>query len=58
VQELVDLNKSPPPFIMARPRESDILEWHYILRGPPDTPYEGGECLSPPHLSFIMTHNI
>ncbi|PLW54027.1 hypothetical protein PCANC_09507 [Puccinia coronata f. sp. avenae] len=43
MKELVDLNKSPPPFIMARPRESDILEWHYILRGPPDTPYEGGE---------------
>ncbi|KAH9444581.1 hypothetical protein MJO28_013400 [Puccinia striiformis f. sp. tritici] len=43
MKELVDLNKSPPPFILARPRESDILEWHYILRGPPDTPYEGGE---------------
>lgn len=43
MKELVDLNKSPPPFIFARPRESDILEWHYILRGPPDTPYEGGE---------------
>ncbi|OAV89331.1 hypothetical protein PTTG_06934 [Puccinia triticina 1-1 BBBD Race 1] len=43
MKELVDLNKSPPPFIVARPRESDILEWHYILRGPPDTPYEGGE---------------
>jgi len=21
---------------------SDILEWHYVIEGPPDTPYEGG----------------
>lgn len=44
LQEHADLNKAPPPFIIARPKESDILEWHYIIRGPPDTPYEGGEC--------------
>lgn len=56
MKELVDLNKSPPPFILARPRESDILEWHYILRGPPDTPYEGGEfwgtVVFPPEYPF------
>lgn len=43
MKELVDITQSPPPFIFARPKESDILEWHFILRGPPDTPYEGGE---------------
>lgn len=43
MKEHADLNKAPPPFIIARPKESDILEWHYIIRGPPDTPYEGGE---------------
>ncbi|KAK4703605.1 ubiquitin-conjugating enzyme E2 J2, partial [Phenoliferia sp. Uapishka_3] len=37
------LEKAPPPFVYARPNESNILEWHYILRGPPDTPYHGGE---------------
>ncbi|KPV71509.1 uncharacterized protein RHOBADRAFT_47688 [Rhodotorula graminis WP1] len=35
--------KDPPPFIWARPNESNILEWHAIFRGPPDTPYHGGE---------------
>ncbi|PWN99992.1 UBC-like protein [Tilletiopsis washingtonensis] len=35
--------KDPPPFIFARPREDNILEWHYILRGPPETPFAGGE---------------
>ncbi|GAA5972945.1 hypothetical protein JCM11641_000333 [Rhodosporidiobolus odoratus] len=34
---------SPPPFIDARPNESNILEWHFIFRGPPETPFEGGE---------------
>ncbi|KAG0149577.1 hypothetical protein CROQUDRAFT_669105 [Cronartium quercuum f. sp. fusiforme G11] len=43
MKEHADLSKAPPPFIYARPKESDILEWHYIIRGPPDTPYEGGE---------------
>ncbi|KAJ1678792.1 Ubiquitin-conjugating enzyme E2 6, partial [Spiromyces aspiralis] len=35
--------QSPPPYITAKPLESNILEWHYVLRGPHDTPYEGGE---------------
>ena len=29
-------------FIRARPLESDILTFHYVLEGPKDTPYEGG----------------
>ncbi|PWN21713.1 UBC-like protein [Microstroma glucosiphilum] len=37
------MEKDPPPFCFARPLESDILTWHFILRGPPGTPYEGGE---------------
>ncbi|PWN38652.1 UBC-like protein [Ceraceosorus guamensis] len=37
------INKDPPPFCYARPKEDNILEWHYILRGPPDCPYAGGE---------------
>ncbi|KAJ3203550.1 Ubiquitin-conjugating enzyme E2 6 [Entophlyctis luteolus] len=34
---------NPPEFIVARPLESNILVWHYIVTGPPDSPYEGGE---------------
>lgn len=34
---------NPPPYISAHPSESNILEWHYLLTGPPDTPYESGQ---------------
>ncbi|WVQ92973.1 hypothetical protein IAU59_000035 [Kwoniella sp. CBS 9459] len=37
------MQKSPPPFIWACPEEKNILDWHFIIRGPPDTPYAGGE---------------
>ncbi|CEQ39667.1 SPOSA6832_01228 [Sporobolomyces salmonicolor] len=33
---------APPPLTDAIVVPS-ILEWHYIMRGPPGTPYEGGE---------------
>ncbi|KAJ1989416.1 Ubiquitin-conjugating enzyme E2 6 [Coemansia spiralis] len=42
-KEYVAIQKNPTPFITAKPLETNILEWHYVLRGPPDTPYEGGE---------------
>jgi len=32
----------PPPFIRAAPLETNLQEWHYVLQGPPDSPYEGG----------------
>lgn len=35
------IQKNPPPFIIAHPSETNILEWHYVLTGPPETPYEG-----------------
>lgn len=43
IKEALALEKNPPPFIIARPLESNILEFHYIIQGPPKTPYEGGE---------------
>ncbi|GAA5900085.1 hypothetical protein JCM6882_002610 [Rhodosporidiobolus microsporus] len=42
-KELKAFQASPPPFIDARPNESNILEWHFIFRGPPDTPFHNGE---------------
>ncbi|KAI8069727.1 ubiquitin-conjugating enzyme/RWD-like protein [Gongronella butleri] len=42
-KEFMELQKNPPPFITAKPNESNILEWHYVIQGPPDTPYQGGE---------------
>lgn len=42
-KEYASITKSPPPYITAHPSESNILEWHYIITGPPETPYEGGQ---------------
>jgi ubiquitin-conjugating enzyme E2 J2 len=42
-REYATLSKSPPEYITAHPSESNILEWHYILTGPPGTPYEHGQ---------------
>ncbi|KAJ1959818.1 Ubiquitin-conjugating enzyme E2 6 [Dipsacomyces acuminosporus] len=42
-KEYLAMQRNPTPFITAKPLESNILEWHYVLRGPPDTPYAGGE---------------
>jgi len=37
------MQKSPPPFVWAAPEEKNILNWNFIIRGPPDSPYHGGE---------------
>jgi len=42
-REFKGLQENPPPYIVAHPSETNILEWHYILTGPPETPYEGGQ---------------
>ena len=42
-REYATLSQSPPEFISAHPSEQNILEWHYVLTGPPGTPYEGGQ---------------
>ncbi|VEU41389.1 unnamed protein product [Pseudo-nitzschia multistriata] len=41
-KELINLKTEPPPGIIAEPDESNILKWHYAIRGPTETPYEGG----------------
>jgi ubiquitin-conjugating enzyme E2 J2 len=41
-KELIQLQNEPPPGIIAEPKESNILTWYYAIRGPPDTPYDGG----------------
>lgn len=40
--EFVRLQKNPPDHIEATPLDSDILTWHYVIRGPDDSPYAGG----------------
>ena len=41
-KELKALQKEPVDNIRALPHESNILEWHYVIEGGKDTPYEGG----------------
>uniref|UniRef100_A0A915P0I1 UBC core domain-containing protein n=1 Tax=Meloidogyne floridensis TaxID=298350 RepID=A0A915P0I1_9BILA len=36
------LVRDPVPYAIAAPLPSNILEWHYVVIGAPDTPYEGG----------------
>ncbi|KAK8214421.1 ubiquitin-conjugating enzyme E2 6 [Phyllosticta capitalensis] len=55
-REYKTISQNPPPYIIAHPSENNILEWHYILTGPPGTPYEGGQywgtLMFPPDYPF------
>ena len=41
-QDYIRLMKDPVPYVAAAPLPSNILEWHYVVTGPEETPYEGG----------------
>ncbi|XP_014296145.1 ubiquitin-conjugating enzyme E2 J2-like [Microplitis mediator] len=41
-QDYLRLKKDPVPYVVAEPVPSNILEWHYVVKGPENTPYEGG----------------
>ncbi|KAK7093587.1 ubiquitin-conjugating enzyme E2 J2-like [Littorina saxatilis] len=41
-QDYMRIIKDPVPYVQAVPLPSNILEWHYIVLGPENTPYEGG----------------
>jgi ubiquitin-conjugating enzyme E2 J2 len=40
--EHVNLQKEPVPYAIASPRESNILEWRFIIKGTEGTDYDGG----------------
>ena len=40
--DLKRFNDDPTPLFLARPIESNILEWRFVMQGAPDTPYAGG----------------
>ncbi|KAH7094010.1 UBC-like protein [Auriculariales sp. MPI-PUGE-AT-0066] len=44
-KEFAAMQRDPPPFVWAAPDEKDILTWYFIVRGPPDSPFAGGEYL-------------
>ncbi|KAM7186627.1 Ubiquitin-conjugating enzyme/RWD-like protein [Rhypophila sp. PSN 637] len=55
-REYMTISQNPPPYITAHPSESNILEWHYIITGPENTPYHGGQywgtLIFPPNYPF------
>ncbi|XP_033103876.1 ubiquitin-conjugating enzyme E2 J2-like [Anneissia japonica] len=42
MQDYARIIKDPVPYITAAPLPSNMLEWHYVVLGPENTPYEGG----------------
>lgn len=42
-KEYVSMQKEPPPYVWAAPEEDNILTWNFIIRGPEDSPFRGGE---------------
>lgn len=42
-KEYAALSQNPVEYITAHPAEANILEWHYVLTGPPNTPYHNGQ---------------
>ncbi|KAI6659317.1 hypothetical protein LOD99_14988 [Oopsacas minuta] len=41
-QDYLRIKKDPVPFISAEPLPSQILEWHFVVEGPQNSPYYGG----------------
>ncbi|XP_013110543.1 ubiquitin-conjugating enzyme E2 J2 [Stomoxys calcitrans] len=41
-QDYMRLKRDPLPYITAEPLPNNILEWHYVVKGPEDSPYYGG----------------
>ena len=39
------LKRDPEPYILAEPDPQNILNWHYVITGPPDTPYKKAQIL-------------
>lgn len=42
VREAAEITNSPSPDYTAEPIESDLFEWHFTLRGPPNSAYSQG----------------
>merc|ERR1712130_389000 len=40
--DFMRIKREPIPLVYAEPDPTNMLVWHYCVRGPIDTPYEGG----------------
>jgi len=42
MREVKEMNKDINPHYTAKPLEDNLFEWHFTIRGPPDSPFENG----------------
>jgi ubiquitin-conjugating enzyme E2 J1 len=42
VREAAEISNAPSPDYCAEPLDSDLFEWHFTLRGPPNSAYAEG----------------
>lgn len=42
VKEAAELSNAPSPEYTAAPLESDLFEWHFTFRGPPNSAFANG----------------
>lgn len=56
MREVKDMEKNPSPHYTAKPREENLFDWHFTVRGPPETDFEGGRfhgrIILPPEYPF------
>ena len=64
MQELKELKENPSAEFTAQPLEDNLFEWHFTLRGPPESSFAGGRYhgrillpfdypFKPPNISFL-----
>lgn len=41
-KDYMHIKRSPVPYVLAEPDPQNILHWHFLITGPPDTPFKGG----------------
>lgn len=41
-RDYLSMCRDPVPYILAEPLPTDILTWHYVIKGPEESPYAGG----------------